>query len=97
MEQHIFGVTEVNHLVKLLLDNEPMLANVAVRGELSNYKIYPSGHHYFTLKDEASALKCVMFKGNALRLRFRPDNGVKVIARPRDIFCARKNSRPAST
>ena len=51
MEQHIFGVTEVNNLVKLLLDNEPMLANITVRGELSNYKMYPSGHHYFSLKD----------------------------------------------
>ena len=80
MEQHVFGVTEVNHLVKLLLDGEPMLQNVAVRGELSNYKMYPSGHHYFTLKDEGSALKCVMFKGNALRLRFRPENGMKIIA-----------------
>ena len=53
---------------------------MAVRGEISNYKMYPSGHHYFTLKDENSQLKCVMFKGNAMRLRFRPDNGVKVIA-----------------
>ena len=79
MEQHIFGVTEVNHLVKLLLDSEPMLQNVAVRGELSNYKMYPSGHHYFTLKDENSALKAVMFKGNAMRLRFRPENGMKVV------------------
>ena len=80
MEQHIFGVTEVNELVKLLLDNEPMLQNICVRGELSNYKMYPSGHHYFTLKDESSALKCVMFKSQALRLRFRPENGMKVIA-----------------
>ena len=79
MEQHIFGVTEVNHLVKLLLDNEPMLANVAVRGELSNYKIYPSGHHYFTLKDPEGALRCVMFKGSAVKLRFRPENGRKVV------------------
>ena len=79
MEQHIFGVTEVNHLVKLLLDNEPMLANVAVRGELSNYKIYPSGHHYFTLKDPEGALRCVMFKGSAVKLRFRPENGMKVV------------------
>ena len=79
MEQHIFGVTEVNHLVKLLLDNEPMLANVAVRGELSNYKIYPSGHHYFTLKDSEGALRCVMFKGSAMKLRFRPENGMKVV------------------
>ena len=79
MEQHIFGVTEVNHLVKLLLDSEPMLANVAVRGELSNYKIYPSGHHYFTLKDPEGALRCVMFKGSAVKLRFRPENGMKVV------------------
>ena len=76
MEQHIFGVTEVNHLVKLLLDGEPMLQNVAVRGELSNYKMYPSGHHYFTLKDAEGALRCVMFKGQAVRLRFRPENGM---------------------
>lgn len=79
MEQHIFGVTEVNHLVKLLLDNEPMLTNVAVRGELSNYKMYPSGHHYFTLKDPEGALRCVMFKGAAMKLRFRPENGMKVV------------------
>ena len=83
MEQHIFGVTEVNHLVKLLLDQEPMLNNVAVRGELSNYKIYPSGHHYFTLKDAEGALRCVMFKGAAMKLRFRPENGMKVIVQGR--------------
>ena len=83
MEQHIFGVTEVNHLVKLLLDQEPMLNNVAVRGELSNYKMYPSGHHYFTLKDAEGALRCVMFKGAAMKLRFRPENGMKVIVQGR--------------
>jgi exodeoxyribonuclease VII large subunit len=79
MEQHIFGVTEVNNLVKLLLDNEPLLQNVSVRGELSNYKMYPSGHHYFTLKDPEGALRCVMFKGAAGKLRFRPENGMKVV------------------
>jgi len=80
MEQHIFGVTEVNNLVKLLLDGEPMLQNIYVRGELSNYKMYPSGHHYFTLKDQEGALRCVMFKGSAMKLRFRPENGMKVVA-----------------
>ena len=79
MEQHIFGVTEVNELVKLLLDNEPMLQNICVRGELSNYKMYPSGHHYFSLKDREGAIRCVMFKGSAMRLRFRPENGMKVV------------------
>ena len=79
MEQHIFGVSEVNELVKLLLDNEPMLQNICVRGELSNYKIYPSGHHYFSLKDQEGAIRCVMFKSSAVRLRFRPENGMKVV------------------
>ena len=80
MERHIFGVTEVNELVKLLVDHEPMLQNVYVRGELSNYKMYPSGHHYFTLKDAEGSLRCVMFRGQASRLRFRPENGMKVVA-----------------
>ncbi len=79
MERHIFGVTEVNELVKLLLDNEPMLQNVYVRGELSNYKIYPSGHHYFTLKDQEGSLRCVLFRGQASRLRFRPESGMQVV------------------
>ena len=80
MEQHIFGVAEVNQLIKHMLDGEPMLQGILVRGELSNYKIYPSGHHYFTLKDADGALRCVMFRGQASRLRFRPENGMKVIA-----------------
>ncbi|CDC70885.1 MULTISPECIES: exodeoxyribonuclease VII large subunit [environmental samples] len=83
MEQHVFGVAEVNQLVKQLLDGEPMLQNIYVRGELSNYKMYPSGHHYFTLKDADGALRCVMFRGQASRLRFRPENGMQVIARGR--------------
>ena len=80
MEPHIYGVTEVNQLVKGLLDSAPALQGVAVRGELSNYKISPSGHHYFTLKDQEGALRCVMFRGQASRLRFRPENGMKAVA-----------------
>ncbi|WP_417043175.1 exodeoxyribonuclease VII large subunit [Dysosmobacter sp.] len=83
MEQHVFSVTEVNNLVKSLLDEVPLLRDVYVRGELSNYKIYPSGHHYFTLKDPEGALRCVMFRGQASHLRFRPENGMQVIARGR--------------
>lgn len=79
MEQHIFSVTEVNELVKRLLDNEPMLSGICVRGEISNYKMYPSGHHYFSLKDATGAIRCVMFRGQAMRLRFRPENGMKVL------------------
>ena len=83
MEQHIFSVSEANQLVKLLLDDEPMLQKILVRGELSNYKMYPSGHHYFSLKDSEGALRCVMFRGSASHLRFRPENGMKVIAQGR--------------
>ena len=80
MAQQVLSISQLNEYIRGKLDADALLSGVAVRGEISNYKVYPSGHHYFTLKDEASALKCVMFKGNALRLRFRPDNGVKVIA-----------------
>ncbi|MDE7220786.1 MAG: exodeoxyribonuclease VII large subunit [Oscillospiraceae bacterium] len=80
MENHIFTVSELNHLVKAVLDSIPELSGVSLRGEISNYKLYPSGHHYFTLKDAGGAIRCVMFKGQALRLRFRPENGMKVIA-----------------
>ena len=80
MEQNILSVSELNGYLKFLFDRDEHLTSLAVRGEISNYKIYPSGHHYFTLKDEGGALRCVMFKSSALRLRFRPENGMKVIA-----------------
>ena len=80
MEQHILSITQINEYIRAKMDADPLLGSVAVRGEISNYKMYPSGHHYFTLKDEGGALKCVMFKNSALRLRFQPENGMKVIA-----------------
>ena len=80
MGQNVLSVTQLNEYIRSQMDADALLTGVAVKGEISNYKMYPSGHHYFTLKDEGGALKCVMFKGNALRLRFRPENGMKVIA-----------------
>ena len=80
MAQSVLSITQLNEYIRGRIDSDPLLGQVAVRGEISNYKLYPSGHHYFTLKDESSALKCVMFKGNAMRLRFRPENGMKIIA-----------------
>lgn len=77
---YIYTVTALNEYIKELLDSDAGLAALTVRGEVSNYKAYPSGHHYFSLKDETGALKCVMFKGSAIHLRFRPQNGMKVIA-----------------
>ena len=79
-EQMIFSVSEANNFIKALLDRVPQLQEIYVRGELSNYKVYPSGHHYFTLKDADGAMRCVLFKGSASHLRFRPENGMKVIA-----------------
>ncbi len=76
----IFSVSEANQFIKTLLEQVPQLKNIYVRGEISNYKVYPSGHHYFTLKDAEGAMRCVMFKGQASSLRFRPENGMKVIA-----------------
>ena len=80
MEKQTLTVTQLNNRIKDLLALDPLLADVCVRGELSNYKIYPSGHHYFTLKDSESSLRCVMFKSSAVKLRFRPENGMSVTA-----------------
>ena len=80
MQQQVLSITQINEYIRGKMDQDQLLVQLAVRGEISNYKMYPSGHHYFTLKDENAALKCVMFKTNAARLRFRPENGMKVIA-----------------
>ena len=58
MERHIYAVSELNGLVKALLDSVPELSGICVRGEISNYKVYPSGHHYFSLKDAQGVLRC---------------------------------------
>ena len=74
------SVTALNQYVKGLLERAPVLNGVLVRGELSNYKRYPSGHHYFTLKDAESSIRCVLFRREAASLRFVPENGTRVIA-----------------
>jgi exodeoxyribonuclease VII large subunit len=80
MSKLVLSVTQINEYIRSQMDADPHLTDVVIRGEISNYKLYPSGHHYFTLKDEGAALRCVMFKGNAMKLRFRPDNGMKILA-----------------
>ena len=99
MARTSFTVTELNAHIKQLLDADVLLGNVCVTGELSNYKVYPSGHHYFTLKDAESSLRCVMFRSSAQSLRFRPASGMSVAAigriavYPRDgayqLYCTR--------
>ncbi len=95
----IYEVSQINEYLKCRFEEDPFLGDLLIKGEISNYKLYPSGHHYFSLKDNDGTLRCVMFKGNAFSLRFRPENGMKVIAAgritvfPRDgayqLYCSR--------
>ncbi len=79
MTDQPLSVTEVSAYIKALLDHDEVLGQLCVRGELSNYKMHSSGHHYFTLKDDGAVISAVMFRGEASRLRFRPESGMKVI------------------
>lgn len=80
MIEQAFTVTEINNYIKSLLDSEATLRNVQIVGEVSNFKRYPSGHCYFTLKDSGAVLKCVMFRGKAMSMKFEPQNGDTVLA-----------------
>ncbi len=76
----VVTVSQVNRVVGMLIKGDKRLANVAVRGEISNFtRHYKTGHLYFTLKDEQTQLKAVMFAGNAARLEFDPEDGDKVV------------------
>ena len=76
----VYSVSSVNQYIKDVLDRDELLTGLLIRGEISNYKKYPSGHHYFSLKDAQSTIRCVMFRGDAYRLRFQPANGMQVVA-----------------
>ncbi len=78
--ENIYSVGEINNFIKNILEGEPELRNVQVIGEVSNFKRYPTGHCYFTLKDAGALLKCVMFRSKAQGLRFEPVNGETVVA-----------------
>ena len=79
MTERPLSVSELTQYIKLLLDRDDVLSAITVRGELSNYKLHSSGHHYFTLKDDGAVISCVMFRGDAAHIRFRPESGMKVI------------------
>lgn len=95
----VYTVSQINGYIKEVMEGDKLLQGVLVQGEISNYKCYPSGHHYFSLKDGEGSIRCVMFRGDAGRLRFRPDNGMGVVAFgrisvfPRDgqyqLYCSR--------
>ncbi len=79
-DRAIFSVTEINEYIKMTLESSPVLQSVFLRGEISNLKSnYSSGHMYFSIKDEASSIRAVMFRFNASRLKFRPESGMKVM------------------
>ena len=79
MENNNFSVSQINSYLKKKFNMDPKLKNIQVKGELSNYKSYANGHDYFTLKDENSLIKCIMFKSYATKLTFMPKDGMKVM------------------
>ena len=76
----VYSVSQLNSYVKGVLDRDENLAHIFVTGEISNYKPHYSGHLYMTIKDETASVKAVMFAGNAAKLRFKPENGMKILA-----------------
>ena len=80
MEKTILSVSQLNNALRTYIEGNPFFNNICVAGEISNYKLYPSGHHYFSLKDAVAAVSCVLFRSSAGSLRFRPENGMQVLA-----------------
>ena len=80
MNEVIYSVSEINLMIKSLLEGNRTFTNIQIQGEISNFKRYASGHCYFTLKDAGGVLKAVMFRNQARSLRFEPQNGDTVIA-----------------
>ena len=83
MEPKIATVSQINNYIKKILDANVILNDIWIKGEISNFKLHYSGHMYITLKDEGGVLKAVMFKSAASNLNFRPEDGMKVLARGR--------------
>ena len=80
MKMNPITVTELNKYIKDKVASDEYLNNVLVKGEISNFKLHYTGHMYFTLKDENSLIKCIMFKGQTTTLNFTPKDGMKVLA-----------------
>ncbi|MDD4688679.1 MAG: exodeoxyribonuclease VII large subunit [Eubacteriales bacterium] len=79
-DSNIITITQLNKYIKGIIERDNMLFDVTVKGEISNFKRQQSGHCYMSLKDEGGAIRAIMFKGDAIKLRFDPENGMKVIA-----------------
>ena len=83
MKMKVLKVTEVNSYIKRIFDNDFILSNLSVEGEISNLKYHSSGHIYFSLKDENSKINCVMFKSDAMSVDFKLADGIKIIVKCR--------------
>lgn len=83
MKMKVLKVTEVNSYIKRIFDNDFILSNLSVEGEISNLKYHSSGHIYFSLKDENSKINCVMFKSDAINVDFKLADGIKIIVKCR--------------
>ena len=78
-EEKVFNVSQINKYVKMIIGSDAFLNNINISGEITNFKAHYTGHFYFTLKDENSTIKCVMFKTNAMNVDFKPEDGMKVV------------------
>ncbi len=78
--ENVYSVSQVNNYVKLLIQNDILLNNIFIEGEISNFKNHTSGHFYFTIKDFDASLNCIMFENNARNIDFDIKNGAKIIA-----------------
>jgi exodeoxyribonuclease VII large subunit len=80
LERLVLTVTQVNIYIKSLLEKDKIVSNVAVKGEISNFKLHSSGHMYMSLKDGTGVIRAVMFRSSVAKLKFKPENGMKVVA-----------------
>ena len=79
MKLRAFDISEANSYIKRILTNDPILYNLRVKGEISNFKAHTRGHYYFTIKDEFSRINAIMFATNVKKLKFLPQDGMKVM------------------
>ncbi len=77
--EKVYSVSQLNKYIKMIFDKDMFLNNVNIRGEITNFKAHYTGHFYFTLKDDTSTIKCVMFKSYAAGVKFKPSDGMKVV------------------
>lgn len=77
----VYTVSQINNYIKKILENDILLTDLYIEAEISNFKAHSSGHLYFTLKDSGAAINSVMFRSSAARLKFKPESGMKVVAR----------------